>query len=173
LRNLETKARCSDLGKARQRAIELGATEHGRVRQVDTYYAVPRGRLKLRLQSHGPSQLVYYHRPNVATARWSDYQLVDVPAADALAALLDRALGRLKVVDKTRTLLLYGNTRIHLDLVEGLGEFVELETVMRGQSEADAAAEHGFLCRALGIGEGDVVAGSYADMLHSDGEAAP
>ncbi|MGQ9697706.1 MAG: class IV adenylate cyclase, partial [Armatimonadota bacterium] len=140
-RNLETKARCRDLAEARRRAIQLGATEQWTRRQVDTYFAVPKGRLKLRRQEDAPAELIYYNRPDTLDARWSTYRIVTVTRAAELGNLLAEALGVLAHVDKTRSLLLYRNTRIHLDRVHGLGDFVELEPVIRGQSDEDAQAE--------------------------------
>lgn len=165
MRNLETKARCRDLGEARRRALQLGAKEQWTRRQVDTYYAVPAGRLKLRRQEDAPAELIYYRRPDMPDARWSDYQVVTVTRSTELGNLLADALGVTVHVDKTRTLLLYGNTRIHLDRVHGLGDFVELETVVQTQGDDEARAEHALLARALGISQEDLVGESYADML--------
>ena len=169
MRNLETKARCSDLAQARQRALDLGAKEQWTRRQVDTYFAVPAGRLKLRRQEDAPAELIYYQRPDTADARWSSYRIVTVTRAAELGELLAEALGIVVHVDKTRTLLLYRGTRIHLDRVHGLGDFVELETVVQSQSSDEAWAEHSLVARALGISQDDLVGESYSDMLLAGG----
>jgi predicted adenylyl cyclase CyaB len=83
-----------------------------------------------------------------------------------LKALLALALGTSSVVRKVRTLYLHGQTRIHLDEVEGLGDFVELEVVLQeGQSEADGQAIARRLMRRLGIQPADLVEGAYMDLL--------
>lgn len=165
MRNLETKARCRDLALARQRAASIGAVEQWTRRQVDTYFHVPNGRLKLRRQEDGPAELIFYRRPDRPQARWSSYSIVTVVRAAELGSILAEALGVVVHVDKVRTLLTLGHTRIHLDRVDGLGDFVELETVLAEQDEELAKDEHERIAEALGIEACDSVAGSYCDLL--------
>jgi predicted adenylyl cyclase CyaB len=134
--------------------------------QGDTYFRVPRGRLKLRRIGGSPhSTLIYYDRPDRAESRYSEYYLAPVVDAEEVETLLDTALGTLVKVDKTRHLFLYGATRIHLDRVENLGCFVELETVVQYQTEEDALAEHELVKQTLGLDERETVAVSYGDLL--------
>jgi predicted adenylyl cyclase CyaB len=165
MRNLETKARCRDLALARQRAASIGAIEQWTRRQVDTYFNVPTGRLKLRRQEEGPAELIFYRRPDKPQARWSSYSIVTVVRAAELGEILAEALGVAVHVDKVRTLLTLGHTRIHLDRVAGLGDFVELETVLTDQGEESAKEEHSRIAEALGIEAGDCIASSYCDLL--------
>ena len=138
----------------------------GERRQGDTYFRVPRGRLKLR-QTEGSSHgtLIYYDRPDRAESRYSEYHLAPVDEAEEIETLLGTALGTLVKVDKTRHLFLYGATRIHLDRVENLGCFVELETVVQYQTQEEARAEHELIKLELGLDERDPVAVSYGDLL--------
>jgi homotetrameric cytidine deaminase len=166
-RNVEVKARDADPGATLERALALGASDEGVLRQRDTYFGHAHGRLKLREQE-GPAGreawLIAYARPDRAAARTSEYRLAPVADPDALRAALDASLGTVVVVDKRRRLLLYETVRIHLDDVEGLGAFVELEAV--APPESDLTREHELvatLSEELALGER--VAGSYSDLL--------
>jgi predicted adenylyl cyclase CyaB len=168
-RNLELKLRLPDLAAVR-RACAAVAEPAGAMEQVDTYFHVPHGRLKLResLQpsAAGEATLIAYHRPDAADVRASEYHLVPVPHAAALKYALSAALGVRGVVRKRREVLMYHNVRIHLDEVEGLGTFLELEAVISEQAdEAVSGARLNELCRRLGLRPGDGIAGSYADLL--------
>src|SRR3954451_24138261 len=118
-RNVELKARDPHPERSLDRARALGAEDRGALRQRDTYFAAPRGQLKLREQEPGGAQLIAYERADAAAARESRYRLVAVPDPEALRAALDAALGTTVVVRKRRPLLLSENVRIHLDDVEG------------------------------------------------------
>jgi adenylate cyclase, class 2 len=166
-RNVELKARDADPAATLARALALGACDEGVLTQRDTYFARARGRLKLREQAGGReagARLIAYVRPDDDAARTSAYRLAEVGDPEALRDALDAALGTLVVVDKRRHLLLYENVRIHLDEVDGLGSFVELEAV--AGAESDLTGEHELVLR-LGdeLALGAAVAGSYSDLL--------
>lgn len=163
--NVEAKYRCAGHEGLRERALALGAEPAGVLRQVDTFYRVATGRLKLRDFGDGTGELISYLRADEASARRSDYRIYPTKSPAALGEVLAHALGTCGCVRKTRTLLLWRSTRIHLDEVEGLGRFVELETVMQGQTEADAADEHRALASALGLRVEDALAEAYVDLL--------
>jgi predicted adenylyl cyclase CyaB len=127
--NLEIKARCADLVAVRARAERLATSHLGVDAQVDTYFQVPRGRLKLRESSLSGGQLIPYLRRDERGPKRSDYQVIPVSDPSAVRGLLEAILGRHRVVRKRREIFLYENVRIHLDEVEGLGTFVELEAV--------------------------------------------
>ena len=136
MRNIELKARLHDREAALGVCDELEAEAHGDIRQVDTYFPLPEGRFKFRESDPGDDYLVYYHRPDVATAKACDYQLEIVQRS--LKDVLVNALGTLAVVEKERTLFLWENVRIHLDRVKGLGDFIEFEAVLSdGYDDAD------------------------------------
>src|SRR5687767_11873092 len=109
-RNVELKAHDDDPGRTRERALAAGAEVRGLLRQRDTYFAVPRGRLKLREEEPGGATLISYERPDEASERVSSYRLVPVADADAMRAALTDANGVLTVVDKRRRLLIWDGT---------------------------------------------------------------
>lgn len=166
-RNVELKARDPDPAATLAAALAFGAREVGTLRQRDTYFPVPSGRLKLREEEGAGAQLIAYHRDDAATARTSAYRRVDVPDAAALIAALEDVHGRGPVVEKTRRLLQWENVRIHLDEVTRLGHWLELEAVADRDAE-DLAADHGrvgALRTALGIDDERIVAEGYAQLL--------
>ena len=166
-RNVELKARDPDPARTLERALAAGAREHGILHQRDTYFAVRHGRLKLREEEPGGATLIAYERPDTAAERVSDYRLVPVTDPAALRAALEATDGVLAVVAKARRLLLWEDSvRIHLDAVEGLGTFLELEAVAAPGS--DLAREHDQVARlrdALAIADAALVEGSYADAV--------
>ncbi|HEX5618948.1 MAG TPA: cytidine deaminase [Solirubrobacteraceae bacterium] len=164
LRNVELKAMDPDPARSLAVCRELGAEDRGILHQRDTYFRTRSGRLKLREEDPGGATLIQYDRPDAATARESRYRLTTVPEPDELRASLDAALGTLVVVDKQRHLLLWDGVRIHLDTVDGLGSFVELEGVAPPDSDLTAEQEKvARLREALGIGE--ILTDSYSDRL--------
>jgi len=163
-RNVELKAADPDPARSLAACRELGAEDKGVLRQRDTYFRTRAGRLKLREEEPGGAVLIQYDRPDAAEARESRYRLSPVPEPDVLRASLDQALGTLVVVDKERHLFVWEGVRIHLDTVEGLGSFVELEGVAPEASDLSAEREKvAHLQEALGIGE--VLSDSYSDRL--------
>src|SRR3972149_5605825 len=128
--NIEIKARARNFPDLRRRAEELSQVPPSLIPQEDTFFNVPEGRLKLRQLGHDHGQLVFYRRTDASGPKRSDYLLADTSDPSALKAALTAALGVRGVVRKTRFLYMVGQTRIHLDEVEGLGEFMELEVVL-------------------------------------------
>ena len=170
--NVEVKVRCADLAAARAAALRLGAEPFADERQVDTYFATRTGRLKLREIDAARGELIPYLRPDVAGARRSDYRVIPLPDAAGTRALLETLLGVHRVVRKQREVLLWRNVRIHLDRVDGLGTFLELEAVFDGsaESEREQRAACARLLGELGLGDEPCIAGSYESLL---GDAAP
>jgi homotetrameric cytidine deaminase len=170
-RNVELKARDPHPERSLERARALGAEDLGELRQRDTYFAAANGRLKLREQEPGGAELIAYERPD--RARESRYRIVAVEDPGAVREALDAALGTVVVVDKRRRLLEWQGVRIHLDEVEGLGAFVELEGVADAASdlrrEADLVAR---LREVLGIADDAIEATGYADLLREGANGA-
>ncbi len=164
-RNVELKCRCRDLEQVRRRALAIGAREVGILDQRDTFFGGARARLKLREMASGDAELIAYQRPDEPGPRTSAYRIARVEHPAELLAVLEQALGTAGVVVKRRTLLLLRNTRIHLDEVEALGSFVELETVLSDQPEAEGERELAEIASALGLEDADRIASPYVDLV--------
>ena len=165
-RNVELKATDPDPARSLAVCLELGAADEGTLVQRDTYFRVPEGRLKLREQQPGGATLIQYARDDRPEARESRYRLIDVPDAESARTALDESLGTLAIVEKERRLLLWEGVRIHLDTVQGLGSFVELEGV--APEGSDLSGEHDRVARlreALGIDEARILSDSYSDLV--------
>jgi adenylate cyclase class IV len=167
--NVEIKARIPSVDALLPRARALG--DDGpvqRILQDDTFFIVPHGRLKLRVFANGSGELIHYTRPDAEGPKVSDYVISPAPEPDTLREALTRACGLLGRVRKERLLVLQGLTRIHLDRVEGLGDFLEIEVVLRpGQTEAEGTAEARALLAALGVEASALVSGAYLDLLRA------
>ena len=165
MKNLEFKAKCDSLDALRGRLVDLQAEHRHTMKQLDTYFNVPQGRLKLREINTDEAELIYYQRSDRAESRYSNYQLCDISEPIAFKQIATMAWGVKAVVEKQRELWMFGDTRIHLDEVRDLGQFVELETVIRDQTESEAQVEHQLVKDALGIKEEDLASVSYSDMV--------
>jgi adenylate cyclase class 2 len=178
MRNLEFKARYPNLRRAARLSKELGAGFLGRLRQTDTYFHVPTGRLKLREIIHRDAggklvetsaELIGYHRPNKAAARTSRYEIVLVSHPRKMKRLLGAFLGVQSVVRKTRDVYLLENLRIHLDRVARLGSFVEFELIVTPKKTlAQCGRRMRQLLAEFAIGPSQLIAGSYADLKAAD-----
>lgn len=166
--NIEIKARVRDLTEIRRRAEQLSNTPVEVIPQEDTFFNVSRGRLKLRVLSEDNGQLIYYTRPDREGPKRSDYQLSLTSDPENLKRVLELAYGIRGIVRKTRYLYLVDQTRVHLDDVEGLGQFMELEVVMReGQNDAEGQLIAEGLMAVLGVEKHDLLEGAYMDLLES------
>ncbi len=169
--NIEIKARLADLPRMRGVVAAISNTPPQTLRQRDTFFRCATGRLKLREIGVGHAELIFYSRPDVAGAKQSEYEVTAVTDPEALRAVLARSLGVVQTVEKTRELSLIGQTRVHLDSVDRLGDFLELEVVMRpGQAPAEGEAIAADLMRRLGIRDTDLCSTAYADMLGASAE---
>jgi predicted adenylyl cyclase CyaB len=168
-KNLEFKAKCDSLAVLRRRAVALKAEYCRTMHQIDTYFNVPKGRLKLReVDDDTTAQLVYYERPDAAESRYSNYQLCDIPQPTVFKGMMSETLGVMVVVEKRRELWMFGETRIHLDEVVNLGQFLELETVIGNQTEAEARAEHQLVREGLQVKADALISVSYSDLIRVD-----
>jgi adenylate cyclase class IV len=164
--NVEIKARVHDMAELERRARELADGDPLELDQEDLFFLAPAGRLKLRSFAGGGGELIYYRRPDGPGPTPSRYALASIADPGPLGEVLAAALGSGGVVRKSRKVYLAGQTRIHLDRVEGLGDFMELEVVLRpGQAEAEGERIAAELMERLGIAGGDLLSGAYVDML--------
>jgi len=164
VQNLELKAISSCHQACVVALKQMPADFKASIYQIDTYFHCATGRLKLR-QMVDRAELIGYNRPNSQTSRYSQYQILPISNPDSLKQILTQTLGVKVVVEKQRALWLFGATRIHLDRVENLGQFIELETVIQSQSMEEAEREHQRVKRCLKIEGRDLIGQSYSDLL--------
>ncbi len=165
-RNVEIKAGVADGDRIRAVAEEIADSGPELIEQDDTFFNCVKGRLKLRKLDESHGELIHYSRPDACDPTACDYAIFRTSEPEMLCEMLGEALGVRGEVRKRRTLYMCGQTRIHLDEVEGLGEFVELEVVLTDeQSIADGTAIAASLMEKLGISEEDLLDVAYVDMI--------
>ena len=164
--NIEIKAVVRDWEQVRQLAQALSDVPVDMIEQEDTFFVCPQGRLKLRCFSASSGELIAYHREDVAGTKSSRYLISQTKEPDQLRQVLAMALGIAGTVKKRRHLYLCGPTRIHLDEVEGLGTFLELEVVLRPDQPAGEGEQIAReLMERLGVKPADLIAGAYLDLI--------
>lgn len=165
--NVEIKARLPDRERAISTAEELSGSEGKLLVQEDTFFKVAEGRLKLRVQAGSDTaMLIRYHRPDRTGPKVSDYTISTTQTPREMKAILSQCLGELGHVKKQRLLYLVGQTRIHIDTVQGLGDFLELEVVLRSDqppSEGESIANN--LMTSLGVTSQHLVPTAYVDLI--------
>jgi adenylate cyclase class IV len=164
MQNLEFKAELRHLNAARQQCVAIGATPHGVLQQVDTYFKLADGRLKRRETQGQPIEWIWYHRANDIRPRVSHYSILTDEQARRRWGTL--SLREWLCVRKRRELWIIDNVRIHLDEVEGLGTFIEFEALMTEGTSANAreaavAQLRQFFAPVLG----EPVGVSYSDLM--------
>ena len=164
LLNFEFKARLQDLAPARGILKRLRARFVGADRQVDTYFRVPVGRLKLR-EGRIENSLIFYRRTNSPRARRSAVELMLLPRRNSVRAILTHALGVLAVVEKRREIYFVGNVKVHLDRVRGLGTFLEVEAMTRSGDIQKVRAQAAKFRKLFAISPRDIVPQSYSDLV--------
>lgn len=165
-RNIEIKARLKDADDFMNRVRELADSGPFEMEQDDTFFRCENGRLKLRVLSEAHAELIYYRRGDQAGPKESYYHITPTMDPDGLRESLGMAYGVTGRVVKHRTLFMIGRTRVHLDRVEGLGNFVELEVVLHdAEQSGDGMREATLLMRRLGIAEETLIDCAYIDLL--------
>ena len=164
--NIEIKARCRNQAVIRNILHDKEARYIGCDHQLDTYYYVPNGRLKLR-QGNIENALIYYERPDIQGPKQSDVKLYKSESGDDLKDLLTASLGMQIVVDKIREIYFIDNVKFHLDKVEQLGDFVEIEAIdetgLQTIKELQHQCDH--YLKLFEIKEEDLVSQSYSDLI--------
>jgi len=165
-RNVEIKARISSVEAWVPRVAVLADQGPVEIEQDDTFFVCERGRIKLRALSATEGQLIFYRRANQAGPKESRFVISPTASPDSLRDALTLAYGSAGRVRKHRTLYLVGRTRVHLDRVESLGHFLELEVVLaEGESPDAGVKEARALMTALGLADDQLIDGAYVDLL--------
>lgn len=169
-RNVEIKARLADPAATAARAAALADAGPVDIEQDDTFFGCAAGRFKLRTLGADAGELIFYRRDDAPGPKTSYYVKTPVTALAGLREALGQAYGVVGRVRKQRRLYLTGRTRIHLDNVERLGHFLELEVVLAdGEAPAAGVREAEALLAQLGVAPEDRVAGAYVDLLPAAG----
>lgn len=165
MKNIEVKCPLPDRAATERILVAMEAERHWVRAQRDTFFDVPNGWLKIR-EEDGRAEVISYRRATDTDApRASDYDVVEVESAPLWDRVFSRVLPRGGVVDKERTLWIYRHTRIHLDRVSELGDYLELETVIDGISYAGGLEESHHLIDVLQLDRASFIGVPYREML--------
>jgi predicted adenylyl cyclase CyaB len=172
-RNVEIKARTPDLATLRKRVAEVSDSGPELLVQRDTFYVVPKGRLKLREFGDGTAELIFYERPDKIGPKTSKYTRTQIADAASMRELLGQILETKAVVSKRREVFLTDRTRIHLDEVDDLGTFMELEVALtENELDSDGKRAAFVLMDRLGVRQEDLIEQAYVDLLRPEGDIA-
>lgn len=165
-RNVEIKAGIESVEQLLPRVVSLADSGPTYIVQDDTFFGCPKGRLKLRKLSETQGELIFYERADCAEPKESFYVVAPTHSPNALREALALSYGVVGQVRKTRTLFMLGRTRIHLDRVEGLGDFLELEVILQeneGLEKGIVTAQA--VLNKLAVSSQQLVPGAYIDLL--------
>jgi len=170
-RNIEIKARVDDFSALYEKIALISDGLPDIIDQDDTFFICPHGRLKLRTLAPDRGELIFYQRPDQAGPKTSFYKLSETHDPESLRETLTLAYGAAGRVIKQRTLFMIGQTRLHLDRVKGLGDYLEFEVVLA----EDETPEQGItiaedLLERLGIDRLELVDQAYVDLLNAKGK---
>jgi len=167
--NVEIKARCGNHRPIRKILESKGALYKGTDHQIDTYFKVHFGRLKLR-EGNIENYLIFYDREDKEGPKESKVILFQNDPGSSLKEILIKSLGVLVAVDKKRDIYFIDNVKFHLDQVKDLGTFVEIEAI-----DADGSIGREKLlaqCQSyldlFQIRREDLLSNSYSDLLLKD-----
>ena len=164
--NVEIKARTNSSDVVRKYLINHQADFKGTDNQTDTYFNVASGRLKLR-EGNIENNLIYYNRNNQAGPKSSQFNLVKVEDAKGLKEVLTKSCGIKMIVKKKREIYYIDNVKFHIDELQELGSFIEIEAgnILANKTEAELLGQCNFYLKEFGVKEKDLVAVSYSDMM--------
>jgi len=169
-RNIEIKAHIENVDALTARVAQFADDGPIEIAQDDTFFRCDSGRLKLRAFPNGTGELIYYRRANQCGPKESFYRLSPTSAPDSLREALSLAYGQVGRVKKNRVLFLVGRTRIHLDKVERLGHFLELEVVLADDECSDAGVREAHeLMENFDVKPHQLIADAYVDLLARGG----
>jgi predicted adenylyl cyclase CyaB len=170
--NVEFKARLRNAAAAHAIAARLSGAGGEPIPQTDIFFEASSGRLKLRILGPARAEWISYQRTDSAAPRRSDYRIAPAANPAELIQVLAPALTVTGVVKKERRLYRYGQARIHIDRVDGLGDFLEIEVVLRPeQPEAEGHAMANDLLRRFGVAPDDLLGCAYVDLMREAGVA--
>ena len=165
-RNVEIKAHIDSVESLASKTAAIASEGPVEIVQDDTFFVCESGRLKLRMFSDHDGELIFYRRPNRHGPKESFYLRSRTSSPETLRESLSLAYGQAGRVRKHRTLFLVGRTRVHLDRVEGLGDFLELEVVLSEDESSEVGVrEANELMGKLGVTPSQLIEHAYVDLL--------
>lgn len=169
--SIEIKAKSTRQEFIHELLVKHDAEFLGIDHQIDTYFKVPHGRLKLR-EGNIENFLIHYFRENNEGPKKSEITIFKNSPQSSLKVILEKALGVLTIVDKTRKIYYIENVKFHLDAIEGLGTFVEIEALDKSGliSEKQLEEQCRHYLKLFEIEESQLVSKSYSDMMLSNVE---
>jgi predicted adenylyl cyclase CyaB len=168
-RNVEIKARIESIEDLEFKIVNIANGEPTEILQDDTFFECANGRLKLRTFTANSGELIFYKRADESGPKESFYLISITHEPVTLRETLDHAYGATGRVQKRRMLYFIGRTRVHLDRVKELGNFLELEVVLDdSESSEDGIAEARAILFQLGINESQLIEGAYVDLLYQN-----
>jgi adenylate cyclase class 2 len=165
---VELKAKVDSLDGFRKRLKAMEARSVGTFHQIDTYFEVPEGRLKLReTEGRKKAEIIYYEREDIPEPKRCRAFIIELEDPDFFKTFLQTVLKEKVIVDKTREIYRHQGTQIHLDTVKNLGTFIEFERKTEGTPEATSKDRDTLedLMKTLGINTKDLIEDSYSDLL--------
>jgi adenylate cyclase, class 2 len=164
--NFEFKARCNNIETIELKLKELNPLFIGVDKQVDTYFNIMNGRLKLR-EGNIENSLIHYNRQDSKNVKQSDVTLYELQPDKNLKDILTKALGIKTIVEKERKIYFIDNVKFHLDKVNELGNFIEVEAIDKeGSIGIDKLKEQcQYYIQLFGITPNQFIAESYSDLL--------
>ena len=160
---IEIKARVKSLDPIREKILSWGTRLQGTYMQTDTYFNTVSDRLKMReVEGEPTAMLIYYVREDIPDPKQSDILIVETEEPEMLKAILGRSIGVKVIVEKTREIYQHQGTQVHLDMVEGLGTFIEFERPITDLPEDRKVLEA--LMDELNIKAEDLITVSYSDL---------
>lgn len=166
---VEIKAYCKNQDRIREILLASNADYKGTDHQIDTYFHAKSGRLKLR-EGKIENNLIHYFREDKKTSRESKVNLYKTQSDSNLKEILEKSMGTRCVVDKKREIFFIDNVKFHIDNVEGLGKFVEIEAIdSDGNIPKEKLQEQcNYYIKLLEINAKDLISQSYSDLLEQN-----
>ncbi len=168
-RNVEIKARIENIKDLEDKVVDIADGEPTEIIQDDTFFNCINGRLKLRTFSEDRGELIFYKRADESGPKECFYLISKTSEPSTLREALNLAYGAAGRVQKRRMVYLVGRTRIHLDRVKGLGNFLELEVVLEdSETSEDGVEEAKAILSRLGVKDAQLTEGAYVDLLYQN-----
>lgn len=167
MKNIELKVKIENPESIIKKLKVLRAKYIGQLKQIDTYFNCNEGRLKLRIINNKRHELIFYRRPDLLSHKISEYEVISLSNKEArfINKILEMAYRIKVVINKKRNLWMFGNTRIHLDKVTNLGNYLELESQIK-KNKKTSEKEYNYLIKKLSLGKLTKIRRSYGDLLN-------